>query len=288
MLAAERNNMQEIFNNLKFRAFSYEDDAEGVADMHCCAEVLEGSWFDRSETARMHSKVVVRSPGSSWVLAYGTVIFAHVDLVKAADNNGIVIAWRIHENYRFPQIVRLMLEGLSEQARKRECSGLLIFADNDKVAEEMSMIGMQPDREYSYADTSAVESGRILRHERVVLHTDDIIGMNLQPFLGSPLPPSYIVQRAFMGSDYGVFRHTKPDTFEIYHQDNTYLACHDGREWHVFRCGNFKGEKEIITSVLKTVASLKPGRIMLSDRALEVAELIPLNDGVYHDYYCAL
>ena len=129
--------MHEIFNNLKFRPFSYEEDAEGVADMHCCAEVLEGSWFDRSETSRMHSKVVVRCPGSSWVLSYSTVIFAHVDLIKTIDNTAIAIAWRIHENYRFPQVVRLLLDGLSEQARKRECSGILIFADNIKVEEEL-------------------------------------------------------------------------------------------------------------------------------------------------------
>lgn len=91
-----------------------------------------------------------------------------------------------------------------------------------------------------------------------------------------------------MGADYAVFRHCKPDTFEIFQQENTYLACHDGREWHIFRKGDFKGEKDIIPSVLKTAASLKPGRIMLSDKALEAAELIPLNDGVYHDYYCTL
>jgi len=280
--------MQEIFNSLKFRSFPYEEDAEGVADMHCCAEVLEGSWFDRAETSRMHSKVVVRCPGSSWVLSYSTVIFAHVDLVKTIDNTAIAIAWRIHENYRFPQVVRLLLEGLSEQARKRECSGILIFADNIKVEEELAMIGMQPDRSYHYTDVSGVEAGRILRSQRVVLHPDEISALNLQPFLGSPLPPNYIVQKAFMGADYGVFRHCKPDTFEIFHQDNTYLACHDGREWHIFRQGNFKGDKEIIPSVLKTAAAQKPGRIMLSDRALEATELIPLNDGVYHDYYCAL
>lgn len=281
--------MQEIFKSLTFRGFSYEEDAEGVADMHCCAEVLEGSWFDKADTCRMHSKVVVKCPGSSWVLSYSTVIFAHVDLIKAANNTGAVIGWRIHENYHsFPQVARLLLEGLKEQARKREYSGLLIFADNAKVEEELAMIGMTPDRKYRYADVAAVDKGRILRSQRVILHPDDIRGLSLQPFLGSPPPPDYIMQKAFMGSDYGVFKHCKPDTFEIFHQNNTYLACHDGREWHIFRQGDFKGDKDIIASVLKTAASHKPGRIMLSDRALEAAELIPLNDGVYHDYYCAL
>ena len=73
--------MQEIFNQLQFRAFEYEEDAESVTDMHCCAETLEGSWFDKTETCKMHAKIVARVPGSSWAVAYNTVIFAHADLV---------------------------------------------------------------------------------------------------------------------------------------------------------------------------------------------------------------
>lgn len=280
--------MQEIFNKLEFRPFSYEEDPEAIADMHCCDEVLEGSWFDRSETCRMHVKIVVRSPGSSWVLSYGSVIFAHADLVKTPTGEASVIAWRIHENYQHPQVARILLEGLSREARKRECTGLIIYADNPRISEGLNMLGMQPDRKYQYFDVAANDKGKILRSQRVVLHPDEISTLHLIPFLGTPLPPRYLLQRAFLGAEYAVFKHSKPATFEIFHKENTYLACHDGREWYVFRQGDFKAEKEVISSVLKTVGSLQPGRIMLSDKASEAAELIPIHDGVYHDYYAAL
>lgn len=280
--------MQEIFKKLEFRPFSYEEDPESIADMHCCDEVLEGSWFDRSETCRMHAKIVVRSPGSSWVVSYGSVIFAHADLVKMPTGEASVISWRIHENYRYPEVARILLEGLNRESRKRECTGLVIFADNSRVNEELSMLGMLPDRKYQYVDVSAPEKYKILRSERVVLHPDEINTLNLNPFLGTPLPASYILQRAFLGAEYCVFKHCKPATFEIFHKNDTYLACHDGREWYIFKQGNFKAEKEVISSVLKTAGSLQSGRIMLSDKASEAAELISIHDGVYHDYYAAL
>ena len=280
--------MQEIFKKLEFRPFSYEEDPEAVADMHCCAEILEGSWFDRSDTCRMHAQIVVRSPGSTWVLAYGSVIFAHADLVKLPTGEASIICWRIHENYRHPQVVRRLIEGLTQQAKKRECSGMIIFAERNQVREELEMIGMKPDRNYHYVDASAAETRKVLRSERVVLHPDEIPGLNLFPFLGTPLPPGYLLQRAFLGADYTVFRHSKPATFDIFHKDRTYLACHDGREWYIFKKGDFKPEKEVISSVLKTVAAQLPGRILLSEKACEAAELIPINDGVYHDYFSAL
>lgn len=280
--------MQDIFKQLEFRAFSYEEDPESVADMHSCAEVLEGYWFDRSETCKMHAKVVVRSPGSSWVVAYKSLIFAHADLIKTTASDATVLGWRLHENYHFPQVARLLYDGLCREARKRDCTGLIIFADNPTVTKDLQMLGIQADRSYRYADPSAVEKAKILRSQRVILHTDDVNKLALKPFIGSPLPPDYVIQRAFMGADYCVFRHLKPACFEIFHQDNTYLACHDGREWHIFRQGDFKLDPDVIPSVLKTAAALQPGRIMLSDRAFEVADLIPINDGVYHDYYVSL
>ncbi|HMM61818.1 MAG TPA: hypothetical protein PKC25_17000, partial [Candidatus Rifleibacterium sp.] len=149
-------------------------------------------------------------------------------------------------------------------------------------------LGMQPDRRYHYVDVSAAEHGKVLRNERVVLHPDDIAGLNLFPFLGIPLPPSYFLHRAYLGADYAVFRHVKPATHEIFHKGNTFLACNDGREWCIFKKGDFKPDKDVISSVLKTVASLQPGRILLSEKACEAAELIPITDGVYHDYFSAL
>lgn len=280
--------MQEIFKQLEFRSFSYEDDPEAVADMHCCAEVLEGSWFDRSETCRMHSKVVVRSPGSSWVVAYNSLIFAHADLIKTTTSDATVVGWRLHENFRHPQVARILFEGLCREAKKRDCSGMIIFADNSKVSEDLAMIGMTPDRSYRYSDISSIEKGRILRSERVVLHTDEVAKIDFRPFLGSPLPPHYILQRAFMGADYCVFRHCKPTTFEILVQDLVFLACHDGREWHIFRKGENKVDADLIASVLKTAASLQPGMIMLSERAMDAAGTVPINEGVYHDFYTSI
>lgn len=280
--------MQEIFNKLEFRLFSYEEDPEAVADMHCCAEILEGSWFDRAETSKMHAKIVVRSPGSSWVVSYGSVIFAHADLIKLPSGEASVIGWRIHENYRYPQVARILLEGLSREARKRECSGLIIYADNQHVSDDLNMLGMAPDRRYHYVDVSSSEKGKVLRSERVILHPDEIGPLNLNLFLGAPLPPCYVLQRAYLGADYAVFKHSKPATFEIYQKNNTFLACHDGREWYIFKKGDFKPEKEVISSVLKTAASLQSGRIMLSEKACEAAELIPMHDGVYYDYFAAL
>jgi hypothetical protein len=112
--------MQDIFNKLELRPFSYEEDAESVADMHCCAEVLEGYWFDKAETCKMHSKIVVRSLGSSWVLAYSTVIFAHADLIKQTNGEISVIALRIHENYRYPQVVQALLSRVKTRSKKKK------------------------------------------------------------------------------------------------------------------------------------------------------------------------
>lgn len=280
--------MQEIFKQLEFRSFSYEDDPEAIVDMHCCADVLEGSWFDKSETCKMHAKVVVRSPGSSWVVAYNSLIFAHADLIKTTSSDSTVVGWRIHENFRHPQVARLLLEGLSREAKKRDCTGLVIFADSSKVAEDLQMLGIQPDRSYRYANVSTVEKGRVLRSERVVLHTDEVANTDYRPFLGSPLPPHYILQRAFMGADYCVFRHCKPETFDIMVQDMVFLGCHDGREWHVFRKGEKKVTPDLIPSVLKTVASLKSGMIMLSERAMNEAGIVPINEGVFHDFYTSV
>lgn len=276
--------MQEIFRQLEFRPFSYEEDAESVTDMHCCAEVLEGSWFDKTETCKMHSKIVVRTPGSSWAVAYNTVIFAHADLVKQSNGEASVIYWRIHENYTYPEVAKILLDGLKREAQKRECSNLIIFADSPQVDKNLTSIGLKPDRKYMYIDPSEVETGKILRYERVVIHENDVPQLQLKPFLGLPLPPDYLMQRAYLGADYAVFRHTKPQTFEIYCKKQTFLACHDGREWFVFKKGDFKVEPDMVPSVLKTISTLVYGNIMLSERAIELAELTPTNDVYYNDY----
>lgn len=276
--------MQEIFNQLQFRPFEYEEDAESVTDMHCCAETLEGSWFDKTETCKMHAKIVARVPGSSWAVAYNSVIFAHADLIKMPNGEAHVIYWRIHESYTYPEVAKILLEGLKKEAIKRECTNLIIFADNPQVDDNMELLGLQPDRKYAYINPEDVTKGKVLRNERVVIHENDVQSLNLRPLIGIPLPPDYLMQRAYLGADYAVFRHTKPNTFEIYRKKQTFLACHDGREWFVFKKGDFKVEPEAIASILKTLASLQPGLIMLSEKALELAEIVPTNYAYYDDY----
>lgn len=277
--------MREIFDKIEFRAFSYEEDPEAVVDMHRCAETLEGSWFDGEASCKLHSKLVTKSPGSTWVVTYGKIIFAHADLIKTKTGEGIVFAWRIHSDYHYPQVVRKLFEGLKEEARKRECTGLVIFGDNSDVISDVSMLGFQPDREYSYAKTSDCEKGLILEYSQTNIHPDDVASKDLHPFLGSPLPATYVNYRATMAAELGLFYYRRPVHYEINFGINTYVASFDGREWHIFKKGQFKGEKEAISSLIKTAATINPARILLSNAALEAAELIPASDGVLYDYF---
>ncbi|OQB50567.1 MAG: hypothetical protein BWY02_00394 [bacterium ADurb.Bin157] len=280
--------MQDIFNKLELRPFSYEEDAESVADMHCCAEVLEGYWFDKAETCKMHSKIVVRSLGSSWVLAYSTVIFAHADLIKQTNGEMSVIALRIHENYRYPQVVQALLQGLKREAKKRNASAMLVFADNTQVDEAMKMLAIKPDRTYRYVNVSSAQTAKQLRAERVILHRDDVDSMDVFPLLGTPYPPPFLLQKAFYGADYTVFSHEKPAVFNIFLKNDTFLACHDGREWYVFKKGDFKVEKETVPALLATLAAQNQGQILLTENAIEISGAVPTNDKVYNDYFIPL
>ena len=277
--------MREIFDKLEFRAFSYEDDPEAIVDMHRCAETLEGSWFDATSTCKLHSKLITKIPGSSWVVTYGNMIFAHADLVKASTGEGVVIAWRVHSDYHFPQVIKKMLEGLKAEAAKRECVGLLIFGDNPNIVSDLNMAGCKPDREYAYARSSECETGLILEHKPINIHPDDIKRHDLQPFLGSPLPAAYLTYRATMAAEQGLFHFRRPALYEINFSNHSYIASFDGREWHVFKKGSFKGDKEAISSILKTIASINPSRILLSAAAMEASDLIPASDGVYYDFF---
>jgi hypothetical protein len=280
--------MQEIFDKLEFRAFSYEEDPEAIADMHCSSETLEGYWFDKAETCKMHSKIVVKCPGSDWVLAYYTVIFAHVSLVKMNEDEISAISLRVHENYRYPQVVKALIEGLKREAIKRNAKAILVFADNSQIDSCLQSIGLRPDRGYQYVNvaqrTTLDEKPRILRSERVVYHHIDITHMKLIPMLGAPLPYTYTLHRALHGADYAVFSHEKPTSFNIFHQNNLYFACHDGREWHLYKKDDFKVEKEILPSLLNTLASLKPGQILLSEKTIELLGISPTNNRVFNDY----
>jgi hypothetical protein len=280
--------MQEIFDQLEFRLFSYEEDSEAVVDMHRCAENLEGAWFDAPNSCRLHAKVVTRTPGSSWVVTYGNIIFAHVDMSKNPNQEGVAFAWRIHTDYRYPQVARKLLEGLKFEARKRQYKGLLIFADNSDAISDLAKIGCQPDREYSYVRTSECEQGEVLKYESIKIHPDDIARMELVPFLGSPLPAAYLNYKAVMAAEQGLFHYRRPALYEIKQQNDSYTASFDGREWHIFKKGFFKADKTIISSLLKTIDAINPARILLSASAIEAADIIPASDGVLYDYFIEL
>jgi hypothetical protein len=277
--------MQEIFDRMEFRVFSYEEDPEALVDMHRCAENLEGSWFDNAQICKLHSKLITKVPGSTWVVSYGSIIFGHADLIKTSTGEAVILAWRIHYNYHFPQVARKLVEGLKLEAQKRECSGLVIYGDKSEVISDMSMIGCQPDREYTYVRPTECEKGISLPYQQIEIHPDDVAGQDFHSFLGSPLPPNYINYRAVMAAEQGLFHFRRPSFYQIDIDLHTYVACFDGREWHIFKKGNFKGDKDAIASLLKTISSINPARILLSSSALEAAELIPASDGVLYDYF---
>ena len=277
--------MREIFDNMVFRAFSYEEDPEAIVDMHRCAETLEGSWFDGPLTCKLHSKMIARTPGSTWVVTYGNIIFAHADLIKSITGEAVIVGWRIHTDYHYPQVARKLLDGLKLEAVKREATGLIIFADNSEVVSDMSMIGCRPDREYAYIRPGECEKGIVLESEKIDIHPDDVADHNLFPFLGTPLPPAYLNYRAVMAAEQGVFHYRRPALYRISVDQQVYIASFDGREWHIFKKGDFKGSKSLIASLIKTIASINPARILLNKAAIEAAEVIPATDGVLYDYY---
>jgi hypothetical protein len=47
-------------------------------------------------------------------------------------------------------------------------------------------------------------------------------------------------------------------------------------------------DKEAIGSLIMTIASIQPARILLTSQAIEAAEIIPASDGVLYDYFLEL
>lgn len=279
--------MLDIIRQMEFRQFVFDEDSEAVVDMHRCAEVLEGSWFDASGTCKINAKIVARTPGSSWVISYGNMVFAHADLLKVNKSEAMVSGWRTHESYNHPMINKILFDGLCEMARKREYSGLTIFGDNSRVDDAMLPLGLQADRKYQFVNLTDLAKGIILGSRKIFIHPDEVPANDLKSFLGSPLPPSFIINKANVAAGHRLFRHRKPEIFEILDGLKTYIACQDGREWHIFKKGDFKADLEIIPSLLKTISELTngPPRILLSTKALETVDVLPSNDGVYNDYY---
>lgn len=280
--------MDDILQLLKFREFSYETDPESLVDLHRCMETLEGGWFDRSETCRMHMKVVARTPGSSWVLALSGTIFGHADLLNYGNGTGLVPRWRLHPDFRHAKVAGKLLEGIKEKALARNYSAIIFFADSTEAATDLQSLSLRRDRSYhlympdrhSEIETAAVSPVESL--SELPVYSD------ISPFLGPPLLPAFVITRAVMGSDYGVFGFEKPRLYRITAVHKTYLACFDGREWFVFRTQKNREDRQALKPILNAIGKLHSGRILLSEKVLEALELKPSSDGIAWDFFTEL
>lgn len=263
--------MHDIFRRIEFGRFSYEEDPEGVVDMHRCMEVLENSWFDSVETCRMHSKMVSRTPGSIWVLRCSNTIFGHASLFNRGDGTGMVCNFRVHPDFRYGEVVHKLLNGLLEQAAAIKLSGLVILADRKKVREDLQTAGLRFDRAYSWFSPESISCESPVVFEKIAAghHFPQI--SNMSSYLGSPLTPQFVVSRSVLASDYNVFGYSKPQLFKLACGEREYFACNDGREWYVFREGKEKSDAEAIRPVVSALAEIIPGSpILLSEKSFEL------------------
>lgn len=278
--------MMDLIRRFEFRAISYEEDASSLVDMHRCFEQLEGSWFDDEVTCRMHQKIVGRSPGSSWVLSCERMIFGYADLIQKAEGVGSVPRWRIHPDFRQPSVARKMFDGLCREALQREWHSLELFADTEEVRQDLSSIGLKPDRCYFWTNPADVTSKNgVDIHEEVHADGDTLIREGWQSFLGSPLPLRFIVTRAFLASQYQQFHYRAPKFWRISIAGNEYLACYDGREWHVFRHGRSDSDAEAVQPLIAALDELHPGRLMVSEKAGDIAGALPASDLRFWDFF---
>ncbi|HOY68009.1 MAG TPA: hypothetical protein PLP29_14060 [Candidatus Ozemobacteraceae bacterium] len=278
--------MIDLIRRFEFRAISYEEDASSLVDMHRCFEQLEGGWFDDEVTARRHQKIVARCPGSSWVLSCERMIFGYADLVQKAGGIGSVPRWRIHPDFRQPPVARKLFDGLRQEALKRGWSSLELFADTAEVREDLAGIGLQPDRCYYWANPADVVSETRVEHRSEIhFDPDALVREGWQSFLGSPLALRFVLTRAFMASSYAAFRYTAPKFWRLSVEGNEYLACYDGREWHVFRHGRSDADAEAVQPILAILDALQPARIMLSEKAGEIAGAFPASDQRFWDFF---
>jgi len=278
--------MQDLIRRFEFRAISYEEDASSLVDMHRCFEQLEGGWFDDESTCRMHQKIVARSPGSSWVLSWERTIFGYADLLQKGEGTGSVPRWRIHPDFRQPAAARKMFDGLCQEARRREWRSLELFADTEEVREDLSSIGLKPDRCYFWANPAdATSDVSVEIHEESHADGDALIKEGWQSFLGSPAPLRFILTRAFMATFYNIFHYTKPRFWRMSVAGGEYLACYDGREWHVFRHGRSDSDSEAVQPIVASLDDLQPGRLMTSEKAGEIAGVLPASDQRFWDFF---
>ncbi len=280
--------MNDLIRRIEFRVFSYEEDPESVVDMQRCRETLEGGWLDASETCRMNHKVVARTPGSSWVLAFGSTIFGYADMIPGPDGTGCVVKWRLHPDFRNPILARKLVTGLAQEARTRKYSGLVYLADTEEVLADLESIGLKRDRTYGWIQTDDSEPAPGAEATPFAADLDEALAEPLLPFLGPPLPPKYVLVRGFLASSYGVFSFARPLLYRIRFQDRSYLGCFDGREWFVFRPARHNLDREAIKPILTLLGGLRPSRILISQKAAESANLAFVSNVNQWDLFTAV
>ena len=281
--------MDDLFRRIEFRAFSFEQDPDSLVDMHRCSEVLEGGWFDSLETCRMHHKMVVRSLGSSWVNSLSRAIISYADLVIGPGGDGFITRWRLHPDFRHPQVSKRMIQGLSEQARIRQLKGLVFFADSPEIVQQLEEAGLKRDRSYHWLKLDGEEPAPDeVEIRNLEGHWSDLAQQPWRLFLGTPFPSGLILTRSFMAADYGVFHHTQPKLIEVGFRGIFYPALHDGREWFVFRREKSPGDADAIGPVLLALGNHFPGRLLASDAMIEKSGMIPASDEQFWDFYLSL
>lgn len=281
--------MDDLFRRIEFRAFSFEQDPDSLVDMHRCCEILEGGWFDSLETCRMHHKVVVRSLGSSWVNSLSRAIISYADLVIGPGEDGFITRWRLHPDFRHPAVSRRLIQGLSEQARIRKLKGLVFFADSPEVLVQLEEVGLKRDRSYQWLKLDNEEPAPAdVTIKDMDGHWNDLSREPWKLFLGTPFPSGLVITRSFMAADYGIFNHVRPTFIEVDYQGISYPALHDGREWFIFRREKQGSDAEAIGPILRGLGNFKPGRILVSEAAIERSGLIPASDEQFWDFYLSL
>jgi hypothetical protein len=280
--------MEDLFKLIEFRPFAFDSDLEFVVDMHRAGETLEGSWFDTESTLRMYHKMVLRANGSSWVLAFNRAIVGWADLIGRG-KIGHVIRWRIHPDYRQnPKISKMLLDNLKIVARKREMESLNLFADSGEVIEDLESIGEKRDRAYQWVTLHDVDPlhGAEVTYIKKSLH--EALAEEYINFLGPPFPPQFIVSRSFLAFEYGAFYFRNPEFYLIHVGDVPYHILFDGREWFVFRKQKSPSDADSVKRILSVIASFGSGRILLSEKAIEKAEVVPASDEVLWDFHFTL
>lgn len=280
--------MQEVIKQLEFRPFSYEEDAESLVDLHRCMETLEGGWFDSVSTCRMHSKIIARTPGSSWVISVGGTVLGHAYMLNNHDGTGLVSRWRLHPDFRFPEMASSLLQGLCREARKRAWTGLLILADSDDICRDLETTGLRRDRTYRWLQFADLEPGEEAVITRFSGAVRDFSAQPLLRFLGSPFPPDYVINQAIMATEYGVFNFTHPSLFAVSWQETAYLACFDGREWFVFRQESRDTDRAAVGPVLRALCGIGNGRMLVNENALAAAAIVPMNQAGLYDFFISL